>query len=317
VDKLRSGVSTVSVGSDSACALTVGGAVVCWGDDSDGELGDGKTGFGGPTPTQVVGLSSGVVALAAGSGQVEYHACAVLDDGSVKCWGDASGGRLGTTQGLTYCDSYPCALTPVNVTGLAGPATSISSGGGTTCVILKGGAVQCWGVNQGMLGDGSTVEYSSSPVQAKGLTSGVTAISVGLVSVCAIDSGGRVQCWGKNKWGGLGDGTTTDSGTPVEVKGLTSAVAISVGYGSACAITSNGGVSCWGAVPGMSTNTSTPIPMPDLQSGISVVSVGMNGTACVVREDGRLQCWGVNFSGILGNGSTTGQAMTPVDVKGL
>jgi alpha-tubulin suppressor-like RCC1 family protein len=105
------------------------------------------------------------------------------------------------------------------VTGLSG-VTVISAGTDLACALLSGGTVECWGDNTfGELGNGTTGGYSSTPVAVTGL-SGVTAISAGFRSACALLCGGTVECWGANFYGELGNGSTTSSSVPVSVGGL-------------------------------------------------------------------------------------------------
>jgi alpha-tubulin suppressor-like RCC1 family protein len=322
-----SGVTAISVGATpSACALLSGGTVECWGDNTNGELGDGTT-AGSDTPVAVSGLSD-VRAISVG---VE-SACALLSGGTVECWGDDEYGVLGSTTGPDNCTFGSCSTTPVAVAGL-NDVTTVSVGSSSACALLSGGTVECWGDSTyGELGNGSTTgpdtchhavfstlgagsadgPCSTTPVAVTGLTD-VTAISVGVGSACAVLSGGTVQCWG------LGYDTMTSSTTPVMVTGLTGVTAISVGEQSACAVLSGGTVECWGdnseGELGNGTTTgpancadascrSTPGTVSCL-TGATAVSVDSD-SACALLSGGTVQCWGRNELGQLGNGTATG-----------
>src|SRR5580658_9925120 len=253
VTRLSTGATAVSAGGYFACALLSGGPGEGWGNNVDGTFGNGTT-SNSPTPV----AASGLTGMTAISASYDFT-CGLLTGGTVECWGANTYGQLG--NGTTTSSSTPAA-----VTGLTG-VTSIGAGLDFACALLSGGTVQCWGSN-GYLqlgnvpgaalgtcsaevcgGIGCTTERvscSTTPVALSGL-SGVTAISVGYYSACALLSGGTVECWGWNAFGQLGNGTMTNSSIAVPVTGLTGATAISVGYYAACALLSGGTVQCWGS----------------------------------------------------------------------
>jgi len=219
------GISQVKGGWFHTCALTSGGGVKCWGSNSNGQLGDNST-TDRWTPVDVIGLTNGVSAIAAGN----LYTCALTTSGGdVKCWGYNDNGQLGdgtTTQRLIR----------INVSGLASGVSAIATGGSHTCA-LSGGGVKCCGLNaNGQLGDGTT-DQSLAWVNVNGLTSGVSAIATGLSHTCALTSGGGMKCWGSNTNGRLGDGSTVHRLTWVDVNGLTSGVsAIAPGGYHTCAL---------------------------------------------------------------------------------
>jgi alpha-tubulin suppressor-like RCC1 family protein len=330
------GVTAISAGGGGnfACALLMGGTVECWGDNQYGELGNGSTATNSWTPVAVSGLT-GVTAISAGN----YDACALLMGGTVKCWGDNEYGELddGPATGPEMCSGYPCSSTPVAISGLTG-VTAISAGGGSSiCVLLSGGTVKCWGDNYGgELGNGSTGpetcegEPCATAAAVSGLT-GVSAISEGDYSACALLSGGTVKCWGDAGDGELGNGSSTAAGTcgsgacsttPVATS-LTGVTAVSVGVRSACALLTNGTVECWGwneygqlgdgtrTGPGTCSGdpcSTTPVAVTGL-TGVTAISESSDGEGvCALLSGGTVECWGL---------AAESMSSTPVAVTGL
>ena len=123
--------------------------------------------------------------------------------------------------------------------------TAITAGYKFSCAVVNGG-LHCWGANgSGQLGDGSKTNRLV-PVQVVGLSAKIAAVDCGGAHACAIVDNGAARCWGNNFLSELGDGTDTDSTTPVQVVGLTSGVkGIAAAANHTCALVGNG-VKCWG-----------------------------------------------------------------------
>lgn len=297
----------IKVGERHSCVLTAAGGVKCWGNNHDGQLGDG-TGDDHGKPVDVVGLSSGVTAISAGW----RHVCAVTTAGKVACWGNNHDGQLG--DGTRVDRSRP-----EDVIGLLGAVKAMATGERHSCALMTSGGVRCWGNNHdGELGDGTKMDRVTS-LDVTGLTSGVKAITAGWRHTCALTEAGGVKCWGNNHDGQLGDGTETDRQTPVDVVGLSGGVkAITARWRHTCALTEAGGVKCWGGNHegqlglGTRNDTNTPMDVVGLASGITAISAGWRHT-CALASDGGVKCWGSNHDGQLGDGTGINRK-TPVDV---
>ncbi len=296
-------VAAVAAGEAHTCALTSRGGVKCWGYNVQGQLGD-ATLADRETPTDVVGLTEGVTAIAAG----DYHTCAVVRGGDVACWGYNAGGQLG--DGTTTSRS-----TPVAVRGLRGRAVSVAAGAGHTCALMATGAVMCWGANgEGELGDGTT-SVRPGAVSVAGLT-GATAITAGSYHTCAVVDEGGLRCWGWNEYGQLGDGTTARHATPVAVTGLGSPVdAVTAGAYHTCVVTS-GWLRCWGfnsrgqIGDGTMLSRLAPVSVPGAGAAVEGVAGGAYHTCALTGAT--VHCWGWNTYGQLGDG-TTESRLAPVD----
>lgn len=202
---LESGVTAISSGSNHTCALTTSGSVKCWGNNANGELGNGTTTTSN-TPVDVTGLSNGVVAISAGAN----HSCAITSTGGIKCWGNNFYGQLG--NGTTSE-----ALLPVDVTDLIKDVSSISAGSWHMCAITNSGVVKCWGSNKyGQLGNG-TYTYTHTPQDVSGLGGEVSSVTAGYQYTCAVITSGELQCWGDGAYEKIGDGTRLNRLYPVYV----------------------------------------------------------------------------------------------------
>lgn len=262
------GAAAVSVdaGWDHSCAVLVGGSLRCWGRSRSGDLGLGNTDTIGDdeavasVPPIDLGAGRTVTAVAVGLA----HTCAVLDDGSVRCWGDGAGGQhgLGTAEDIGD-DETPASVPPVDL-GPGRTAVAVAAGYLHTCAMLDDGSVRCWGVGQdGLLGDGvgggdgvigdDETPASLPPVD---LGPGRTAVAIGAGGwhTCAVLDDGSLRCWGLNDKGQLGYGTTATIGDderpgsrgPVELGAGRTAVAVDGGQHHTCAVLDDGSVRCWG-----------------------------------------------------------------------
>ena len=269
-----SGVTDIAVGDLYSLALKSDGTVWAWGSNYYGELGNGTT-TDSPTPVQV--NTSGVTVTNIASGG--SHGLALKNDGTVLAWGFNSHGQLGSE-----ITDFPAFLsTPVQVPDLS-DVKDIAGGAYHSLALKSNGTVSAWGNNSsGMLGNGSLDPQSITPVQVSNL-SGVTSIAAGSYHSLAIKEdtvenkkrNGRTtisvaMAWGENEWGQLGNGTTTNSNTPVQVSNLSGVKDIAGGGHHSLVLKSDGTVWAWGRNNygqlgnGTTTDSPTPVQVPKLK----------------------------------------------------
>lgn len=301
----------VSAGGAHICAVTTRGGVLCWGENSAGQLGDG-TSTRRTLPVAVVGLGGAAAQVSAGS---EYT-CARLVDGRVRCWGLNYDGQIGNGVG-GFGTVQPV---PTDAIGIAG-AIALDAGNEHTCVLLAGGSARCWGRNNhGQLGDGTTTDRFT-PGAVAGFAGGVE-IRAGdgetIGFTCARTAGGAVQCWGSNFRGQLGDGGAMDRGTPQNVTGFAGgALSMDAGGDHACALTASGarcwGGNGWGHLGSLGFGepySATPRDVTGLAGGASALGV-YDELSCALMNTQRVQCWGVTRF-VVGNVQPE-FTLTPVD----
>lgn len=347
----------VGLGGAFVCARLADGTIKCWGRNSVGQLGLGDMIDRGAAPTDMgdslprvdLGAAKKAVQIAVG----DEFACALLDDGRIKCWGRNESGQLGLGDSLprgTQPGEMGDALPPVDL-GVGKVAVAIAAGGSTACARLSDDTLKCWGANNyGQLGLGDKEHRGDQaaelgdalPTVDLGAGQVAQAISVGGWHTCAILNEGAVKCWGRNASGELGIGTKIYHGDgpgemgddlPFIALGAdASAVALSASLSSTCALLANNTLKCWGVgyllglgidegegsigdAPG---EMGDALPAVELSSG-STPPVGLSAGArgfhrCARLSDGSLKCWGDNGGGRLGLGDLDDRGDDPLEM---
>lgn len=317
----------MTAGTFHTCALTESKNIYCWGENKNGQLGNG-TNTASATPVWVSAVTE-AVQVEAGA----YHTCAITKERGVKCWGLNTWGQLGD-------GTYTSNPTPVQVSGLTSGVRSISAGNGFSCAVKDAdGSVVCWGLNNfGQIGNNQQNDSSGPNVPAEVLKSdltkltGVQSLDAGGTFVC-VTKAGAVSCWGDNGWGELGLGTASGpqacykSGacakTAMASMVTTGALVVTGAQYSACALLADKTVKCWGdnrdmqlgsGDPGLTCtvdNTScSPSPRTvevttgNPVTGATELMAGtFNGYYCATVA-GKVQCWGGVTYSALGEGVT-------------
>ncbi|MFQ5702731.1 MAG: hypothetical protein ACE5HT_01780 [Gemmatimonadales bacterium] len=302
----------VGTGRAHSCAIDAIGRAYCWGDNTNGQLGDG-TNTASNVPVPVSGGLTFTEITAGGD-----HSCGITTAQAAYCWGrNTAWGQLG--DGTTTSSNVP-----VLVSG-GGLFANISAGNQHTCGVLTTGQGYCWGRNtEGQLGDGTNTS-SSVPVPVAGQLlyfeiSASKFSASGRAHTCGVTTADLVYCWGDNTSGQLGDGTNTASNAPVAVAGGLTFDTPSTNNETTCAGTLAGGAYCWGnnANGQLGNGSTTNSNVPVVVSGNVVFDQGAatgSSFACGATVAGAVYCWGDNSSGQLGDGTTTASTV-PVQVVG-
>jgi len=236
--------------AENFCGIKSNGTAWCWGDNTDGQLGNGTTTLSN-TPVQVSGGSAWKTINVGGGDLNNTYACGIKSDDTLWCWGKNAGGQLGI--GNTTSQSSPVAV--------GGTWKMVSAGVYSTCGIKTDNTAWCWGVQSfGRLGNGVTSGNQTTPVAVSGGSTWID-INVGFEHACGIKSDNTAWCWGRGMNGRLGNAGTADSSTPVAVSGGASWKQISAATYHTCGVRTDGTLWCWGGgTPGNlgdGTNTAT------------------------------------------------------------
>jgi len=252
------------------------------------------------------------------------HSCLILEDNSVKCWGENEFGQVGTKD-IHHNKCWACDNTsiwkPTLVEGNL-KAKSIAAGGISslwgwqgypfksdhTCAVDLDGDVYCWGYNtSGQLGNKDN-KTSFIPVKVSGIKN-INQITSGAKHSCALNNAGEVYCWGEGTNGQLGNGLSDNQSSPVKVINLdNNTVQIIAGGESTCTLNNSGEVFCWGSnrwrqlgfYESFVKSYNSPQKIDNI-TNIKQISMGDN-YACVLSNNGDIKCWGCESSGQLGNG---------------
>ena len=315
----------IATGNDHSCAVLDDGSVKCWGLNASGQLGqsdmsnnlgDAAGEMGDSLPTVDLGTGHTAVRITAGW----RHSCAILDDGSVKCWGNNLFGQLGGGN--------------VNL-GSGRTAVEISAGDAHTCALLNDASVKCWGDNSyGQLGQGDALAHSGAVALDLGSGRTVLQVAAGTIYGCALLDNYEVKCWGGNNFGQLGVGDTANRGDDagemgdnlpaVDLGSSRTATQIAAGHEHTCAILDNATVKCWGynifGELGLGDSAYRGDGAGEMGDSLSAVDLGSGHTAlqivvgksdyildstvgthsCAILDDNTLKCWGSNAFGQLG-----------------
>lgn len=309
-------------GGYHSCAILLDGKVKCWGRNNAGQLGYGHVDTIGDDETldsiDPIDFGQKVVDMSAGF----YHTCAVLEDGSVKCWGLNNLGQLG--QGHTDSLGDDEAVSSITAIPLASAAKKIYSGTFYSCALLDNKNVQCWGDNsRGQLGYGHNNNIGDDetlaglgyvPVGASVVQMDISTISS---HSCAALSNGDLKCWGANNNGQLGYGHANDVNDASAVGAVpfgANVLQIATGFNHTCALAGGQKIRCWGSNANGQIGLGYQDIIGDDESADSVGFIDISGDGtdtynmvasgnnhtCGVSVSNEVFCWGDNTKGATG-----------------
>lgn len=335
----------IATGGGHTCATRANKTLKCWGGNVDGQLGqgdiinrgDGAGEMGANLPPISLGTGRTATAVAAST----YHTCAVLDNGSIKCWGFIGDGRLGLVGVAETDDKGDNAnemgdnLPAVDL-GTGRTALDVTVGNQFSCALLDNATVKCWGRSpDGQLGQGNVNSIGDNvnemgdnlPAILMGAGRTVTQITSGSFHSCALLDNSTVKCWGFGGAGRLGQGSAANIGSGVNQMG-DNLPAINLGAGKTvkyiaagglhtCAILNDDQVKCWGegfyGTLGQGNGTDLGDGATEMGDNLPFVNLGTGRTAkkivaskdsnCAILDNDTIKCWGRGSEGRLGYGT--------------
>jgi alpha-tubulin suppressor-like RCC1 family protein len=318
----------ISAGRGNVCALTSEGIVYCWGDNPSGEVSHPAVGSDAgageepafvpesvPAPRRIL---AGVRSIAAGTAST----CAILTDGTVKCWGGIK-------------ESCAPSAEPTTIEGLP-PMRSLATSSSATCGVTEDHDLWCWGYGSGgiLAREGAETGFTAcvgtqyAPARADLVAHKMKNVALSWAGVQAVDESDHLWSWGAKAAIGRASSVDTDT-IPFQVPMLEAVSSVSLGsngavflpgYGdvNACAV-ANGRVHCWGTEHHDPRIVALPegVYASQVATQVSYVSPRATRHACARTLDGSVYCWGNNQLGQLGNGSVDDQPVVPARVEAL
>lgn len=297
----------VAAGENHNAAIDYDGKIWTWGNNAFGQLGNGNT-LNSSSPTHVPGFSAGI-AVAAGAN----HSLALKSDKTLWAWGNNESGQLGDGTPVDRDE-------PVKVANLTN-ITNIAAGEDHSLARKSDGTVWAWGNNfLGQLGDKTNINRDE-PVNVSTLSGAMSVTAGARHSLAIIESDGTVWAWGQNDFGQLGDGTTDNKNTPINIQGISGIIALAAGRSHTLALKEDGSLLAWGANDfgqlGDGTNVqqrSDPTTVVAL-TDVAAIAAG-DSTSFAIKNNGTIWAWGENLNGLWDSGETN-FSNTPVEIADI
>jgi alpha-tubulin suppressor-like RCC1 family protein len=316
ISGLKNIVKVVS-GNQFSCGLDSTGSIWCWGLGTQGQLGLSNDYTSVNTPVKInFGTAAIALDLSAGSA----HACSLMSDGTLYCWGSNQQGQLGQF----VISHYDTAEVISNLNN-KGTVSDFQMSSGTVCSLINS-QVYCVGLNNNYIisSTNKNTDVLSTPIGQAGLNGlgQVQSFTLNTGGVCSISSTGSAACIGSSQNGVAGDGAAITTGStynvnPVLVSGWSTGVTdIIHGLVQSCGI-KNGLAYCWGSnINGAlgdndssdQTITSTPVAVSGLVANVTSIK-GYDGNACVLDVNGSVWCWGNGATSLLGSGASSNERL--------